>query len=113
MNNEMKIREKVYKKMEQEYNTFIENLKLKPPEKIIDGAYEKVMKEEILGDFYPEYDKYDIEKIKALNKCKAPLEELYQNWMDCDTNICEILEYNIYETLENLVKKENNKLQER
>ena len=56
MNNEMKIREEVYNKMEQEYNNFIEKVKLKTPEEIIQSSYEKVCKEEILGDFYPEYE---------------------------------------------------------
>ncbi len=115
MNNEMKIREEVYNKMEQEYNNYIENLKLKTPDEIIKSSYEKVMKEEILGDFYPEYEHYDMKKIKALNKCKEPLEELYQGWMDCDAGIHQVLEDSTYDTLDRLVEeqKEKKKTRER
>ena len=47
MNKEMKIREEVYTKMEKEYNNFIEKIKSKTPEEIIQCSYEKVMKEEM------------------------------------------------------------------
>ena len=112
---EMKIRENLYNKMQQEYNDFIENLKQQPPEKIIEGAYQKVIKEEILGDFYPEYEHYDIDKIKALGKTKEPLEELYQGWMDCDAGIHQVLEDSIYDTLDEIEKdqKQKQKSQER
>lgn len=109
MNNEMKIREEVYSKMEQEYNNFIEKVKLKTPDEIIQCSYEKVMKEEILGDFEPEFRHYDIEKIRALSKCKDPLEELYQGWMDCDAGIHQILEDSTYDTLDRLVDEQKQK----
>lgn len=48
----MNIREELYSKMEKEYDLFIENLKQLSPEKIIDSAYEKVMKEELVSMFY-------------------------------------------------------------
>ncbi len=112
---EMKIRENLYNKMQQEYNDFIDNLKQQPPEKIIEGAYQKVIKEEILGDFYPEYKHYDIDKIKALGKTKEPLEELYQGWMNCDAGIHQVLEDSIYDTLDEIekVQKQKQKAQER
>lgn len=111
----MTIRENLYSKMLQEYNNFITDLKKQPPEKIIEGAYQKVIKEEMLNDFYPEFRHYDIEQIKALNKTKKPLEELYQGWMDCDAGIHQALEDNIYDTLDDIVKeqKQKNKAQER
>ena len=62
----MNIREELYSKMEKEYDLFIENLKQLSPEKIIDSAYEKVMKEELVSMFYPEYEKYDIRDRKSV-----------------------------------------------
>lgn len=115
MNNEMKIREEVYNKMEQEYNNFIEKVKLKTLEEIIQSSYEKVCKEEILGDFYPEYEHYDIQKIKALNKCEEPLDEIYQEWLKDDGGLHQAMEDSIYDTLATLEKeqKEKNKSRER
>lgn len=112
---DMTIRENLYDKMQQEYNNFIENLKQQPPEKIVDSAYQKVIKEELLGYFYPEYEHYDIDKIKALSKTKEPLEELYQGWMDCDAGIHQVLEDSIYDTLDEIQteQKQKNKVQER
>lgn len=109
MSNDMKIRQSVYERMQQEYSDFIENLKQQSPEKIMDSAYEKVMKEEILSDFCPEFEHYDMEQIKALNKQKEPLEELYQGWMDCDSGIHTVLEDSTYDTLEYLVQEEKQK----
>ena len=43
---EEQIRNKLYQKMEKEFNSYIEKLKKLPPEKIILGSYEKIMKEE-------------------------------------------------------------------
>ena len=115
MNNEMKIREEVYNKMESEYQNFINNLKEKTPDEIVDKSYEITIKEELLYDFQPEYEFYNIEKIRALNKSKAPLEELYQGWLSYDTNIHEVLEYSTNYTLDKLViyQKEKSKQIER
>lgn len=115
MQNDMEIRQELYSKMEKEYNSFIEKLKTLSPEEIIKSAYEKVIKEEILGEFYPEYEHYDIGKIRALNKTKEPLDELYQGWMDCDLGIHQVLEDSIYDTLEEVEReqKQKHKSQER
>ena len=106
MNNEMQIREEVYKKMEQEYNNFIEKVKFKTPEEIIQSSYEKVCKDEILGDFYPEYKHYDIQEIRVLNKYEDPLEEIYQGWLKSDGGFHQAIEDSIYDTLDRLVKEQ-------
>ena len=92
MDYEMKLKQELYDKLEKEYNDFIEDLKTKTPDEIINKSYEKVMKEEL----------------KALNKTKAPLEELYQGWMDYDGGVHEPLQYSIEDTLE-FLKKEQQK----
>lgn len=105
MNNEMQIREHLYRKIEQEYDNFISELKEKTPSEIIDRAYEITIKEEILGYFYPDYN-YKIEEIVALNKLEKPLERLYEDWMDCDRNFYEELHGSISDTLEMVVKEQ-------
>lgn len=41
--------ELLYNKMKNEFDSFISELKTKPPEQIIEGSYEKVIKEDLLA----------------------------------------------------------------
>lgn len=41
--------ELLYNKMKKEFDSFISGLKTKPPEQIIEGSYEKVIKEDLLA----------------------------------------------------------------
>ena len=59
----------------QEFKDFIEEMKTNEPEVIVNSAYQIAIKEELVGIFYPQEDKYDIEEIKALNKLPEPLED--------------------------------------
>jgi translation initiation factor 2 beta subunit (eIF-2beta)/eIF-5 len=113
---EKQIREELYNKLDKEYDNFIEDLKAKTPDEIIDKSYEKVMKEELKEMFYPDNERFDISDIKILNKSKSTLEELYQGWMDTDYGIHEQLEYSVEDTIEflkNQQAKEKNKSMER
>ena len=100
--NELEIREELYNKIEKEFESYKEKLKQLPPDKVLDNAYQYVMKEELHSMFYPEYEKYDIEQVKALNKTEFPLQELYDGWMDTDVGINSILEDSVYDTLEEI-----------
>ena len=111
--NEMDIRKKLYEKMQNEYNDFIEEMKTNEPEVIVNSAYQIAIKEELVGMFYPQEDKYDIEEIKALNKLPDPLEELYQGWMDCDAGICSVLEDGVSLTLEDVLEQQKEKKKDR
>ena len=106
MSNEMEIRKSLYQRMESEYNAFIDGLKKKNPEEILEFAYEKVVKEETLGMFYPESENFRLEHIEALSKTEVPLEELYQGWMDSDVNLNQLYEDNVYDTMEELFDKQ-------
>ena len=103
---EEKLREELYEKLSLEYDSFIEEVKKLPPEKIIDKSYEKVMKEELVSMFYPESDQYDISDIKVLNKSEYPLEELYQ---DEDSGIHQALESSVETTIDFLKQEQRNK----
>lgn len=113
MENEIKIREELYSKLEKEYNSFIDNLKKCSAEKIIDKAYEMVMKEELCIMFYPQNNQYNINQIKALNKTKNPLQKLYNAWMNSDCGIHQVLEDSTFDLLEKLIKEQKNKSMER
>lgn len=115
MSNGMSIREELYKKMSNDYKNYIDNLKNSSIDKILDSAYEKVMKENILEEFTPEFKHYDIEKIKALNNYENPLNKLYREWFKRDIGIHTLFEDSIYDTLTDLVKeqKQKNKSRER
>lgn len=41
--------ELLYNKMKNEFDSFMSELKTKPPEQIIEGSYEKVIKEDLLA----------------------------------------------------------------
>ncbi|MBQ9854015.1 MAG: DUF3848 domain-containing protein [Bacilli bacterium] len=111
--NEMDIRKKLYEKMQNEYNDFIEEMKNNEPQFIVNNAYQIVIKEELVSMFYPESEQYDIDEIKALNKTKNPLEELYQGWMDSDAGIHSVLEDNVSDTIEEIQKEQREKKKDR
>lgn len=81
--------DQLYDKMSTEYDVFLEELKTKPPGKILDAAYEKVFKEDILMIF--ESGEFSNEQISALLALEEPLESLYRDWLDSDANYMDIL----------------------
>lgn len=105
---ENKIREELYSKMEKELNEYKDELRNKTPDEVIKNAYELAIKEEMICSFYPESLTYDIKDIKLLNKKSHPLQELFNEWMDSDININELLDDTIYEYF-SLLKDEQSK----
>ena len=89
--NNIKVNEKLYKKMELEYNDFILDLKKQSKEKILDSAYEKIFKEEMLSLLIPDNREYSEEEIQVLSKIKKPLDFLYREWLDLDISINDLL----------------------
>lgn len=89
MDNTAKISEMLYEKVENEYNAFIERLKQMPPDKIIDHAYEKIFKEDLMVTL--EEKKLSYNEAKAMLSLKYPLDELYQEWMRTDISYMDML----------------------
>lgn len=106
---DIEIRKELYDKMQTEYDEYIDKLKDTNAQNIIDNAYQITMKEELVAMFYPELEKYDMEDIRALNKSKEPLEELYQGWMDSDAGIHSVLEDSVDDTIEDLKREQKEK----
>ena len=86
----MTVQEKLYEKLQQEYNNFLDNLRSLPSQQIIEAAYEKVIKEEILSIFEDTGLLPDNTAQVLLNK-NISLVDLYKGWKNADVNKNEIL----------------------
>lgn len=84
MNTEY-LRINLYEKAYKEQQEFIAELKKSTPEKIIEQAYELVMREDILMTFEDDY--LSPEQAKALLKLEYPLAACYRTWLknDCSS----------------------------
>lgn len=100
----MNKRDELYNKLSAEYDAFIEGLKSLPPDKIIQSAYEKVFKEDILMCF--EGDAFYDTDIAILLTLDAPLEAMYQHWLNTDVTYMEDLR----ETISYFAEQESERL---
>ena len=100
----------LYEKMQKEYNQFLEKLEEMVPQEVIEYAYEKVVKEDILCCI--EYSKYPQVEAKALYSLKNPLHELYQEWLDTDVSYMDTLRGTINERAKSAVKETKEKQRE-
>lgn len=92
----------LYKKLAQEHDDFINNLKTKTPEQIIEASYEKVIKDDLLSIF--EYTDFSQTEAKALYKLDKPLDALYQEWLHNDFSYMDMLRDTIDNRIESAVK---------
>ncbi len=104
----MSVKDQLHEKMTVEYLNYIVELKKQPPEKIVEGAYEKVLKEEILlsvqGNDMPD------EKAQALLDLDYPLDELYQEWCASDYSYTDMILDSINETAQSLITTPEKKM---
>lgn len=99
------LKQRVITKITDEYNDFIKNLKSERSEVIIERAYEKVCKEEMLYAF----EKRDLSsnECKALLKYSNILDDCYDEWLKCDGNFNEMLEYAVDNSIKHTVNDFN------
>ena len=110
MENE-ELKNKLIQKLESELKDFKEYLKELSPKEIMDNSYKLTCITEIKD--YLIYDKdYSKFELKTLLKSPNILEECYDDWLSCDGNLRETLEYSVDDTIDilrdNAVKKERN-----
>ena len=98
----------LYKKISEEYDSFIADLKTKSREYIIESAYESVIKGDLLTVF--EYTDYTQDEAKALFELSYPLDALYQAWLKNDLTYMDLLEETIRMELEKLNNAKNNRV---
>jgi len=97
-------------KMQDEYNSFIEELKRMTPEQIIDRAYEKVTKENMV--MAVEDMELTPTEAKALYREKHPLDLMYREWLDTDVSEMQMLRDSIGDTAKNAAKETKDKQRE-
>ena len=102
--------ELLYEKVHAEYDAFIEELKRMTPEQVIDRAYEKVTKENMVTIIREE--NLTPAEAKALNREKYPLDRMYQEWLDTDVSEMQMLKDSIDDTAKKAVKEMKDKQKE-
>ena len=106
------LRQTLWEKAAKEQSDYVEHLKTLPPEQIIDRAYEKVMRDDILMSFEDDY--LSDKQVAELIKLDYPLSACYDEWMDTDVSHMEMLRDTIDSYAKRLVEeneeqKQNNK----
>ena len=97
------LRELLYQKASKEQEVYVEHIKRLPPELIIEKAYEKVMRDDILMTFEDDY--LSDKQIAELLKLDYPLLDCYNEWMETDASHMEMLRDTIDEYTQELVKE--------
>lgn len=85
-----RIKTQLTDRLDENYNAFIDSLKKKSPDEILDAAYEKVFKEDIAYIMEP-WDGITIPQMKTLLKMEDPLDALYRQWMETDETYIDTL----------------------
>lgn len=100
-----KLNIEIYNKLNKELKDFKEELtKLKPGD-IINKSYEITIKEEFV-DLFGGQPKYDLHTLKALLQKDNALDYLYDDWYnEKNHGISELIEDNMYDTLEDLTSQ--------
>lgn len=77
-----KLHAELFDKMQEEQRVYIEDLKTKTPDEILNRAYEYLMRE----DFLDEMERIDLNErqIRAMLATDTPLADLYRKWIDTD-----------------------------
>lgn len=86
----------LYEKVQAEYNSFIKELKSKPIDQVIESAYEKVIKEDMVS--ICESADFEEKEAKALYLEKYPLDRMYQDWIKNDVSYMDMLRDTIDDT---------------
>ena len=93
----------LYDKVQAEYDAFIEALTRLTPKEVIEKAYEKVIKENMLIEI--QQCSLDEMSARALYLKSFPLDFLYREWLDTDVSIMELLRDSISDTADNAAKE--------
>ena len=108
--NEPNYNDLLYEKAQKEYDDLIAELKELPSEQVIERAYEKVIKENILCIL--EESHRDQKEAKALYLEKYPLDRIYQDWLKSDISETAMLRDSIDDTAKDVVKERREKQRE-
>lgn len=101
------LRTQLYDKANAEQKHFIDKLKTMPPEAIIQSAYEKVIRDDILSVF--ESSELPINCVKELLKQPFPLSACYDEWLSNDYSHMQDIRDTITDLAENLIRQRKDK----
>ena len=101
------LRKQLYDKAAAEQKNFIEKLKVMPPEVIIQSAYEKVIRDDILSVF--EGSDLPISHVKELLKQPFPLSACYDEWLSNDYSHMQDIRDTITEFADSLIQHRKEK----
>lgn len=99
------MREKLYEKITKEYENYVNDLKTKDVDYIIDRSYETAIKEEMIYCFDPNSRYFSDEEIRILNKSSSPLNDLYKDWINNDLSIGDEIRESVNEYLIDLTSR--------
>ena len=102
-----RLKKELLDKAVNEQAEYIENLKTLPPEKILEKAYEKVMRDDIVTTI--EFSPLTEKQLKALLKFKAPVSACFDEWQKKDDTYMDRLIDMVDKFSEKLVKNEEEK----
>ena len=111
MENEEILKEKLIEKVENEYKEFVEELKKKTPEEIIENAYELTSKDEIIGQL--KEMTLDEDEIKTMLQENDLLAQFYSDWLDHDSQLGENISYSMTDTIEIIMSDYNEKIKQK
>lgn len=98
------LNEKLSDRVQQELDTFREEIKQKSPQEIFDAAYEIVFKTDI-AECLSEPD-YSPNAVKAMMKSPNILEDIYQEWLNNDYSYMDDLRQTVNDFKDYMVKME-------
>lgn len=108
MNDTEKLSQQLYDKALNEMNVFLDDLKTKPPEEIIESAYKITVRQDLMmilesEDFSP----YEIEVLANLDH---PLQVLYEQWVSMEDHHMEDLRNSMQSYFDTVQQYQANKL---
>ena len=86
----------LYERAKAEFDARMEELAALPPKEILEHAYEKVIKEEFLGELEQGLDEWETD---TLLTCPQPLAALYTEWLDNDFSFWDSIRGTLEETV--------------
>ncbi len=101
------LRQALYDKALKEQSEFVKKLMSSPPKAIIDAAYEKVMRDDILMIF--EEDSLSEKQVRALLRLDYPLAACYNDWLKNDCSHMEALRDTVGRLAEGMARSHINK----
>ena len=93
----------LYNKVSVEHDNFLAKLRQMTPEQVMEHAYEKVIKDDLV--ILCESEFLEQREAKALCRMQYPLDAMYQKWLDTDVSYMDRLRDCVEERAKEAVKE--------